>query len=118
MKKKDFLLFSILFLIIFLTYIFLKLNNSPGGTVLIQNYEGDFIRLPLSEDKTIEIPGPLGKSVVEIKNRKVRILSSPCPDKLCVKQGYISESGQVIICLPNRVVIKIEGRASFDALTY
>ncbi|HRR92028.1 MAG TPA: NusG domain II-containing protein [bacterium] len=53
-----------------------------------------------------------------MKNRKVRILSSPCPDKLCVKQGYISESGQVIICLPNRVVIKIEGRASFDALTY
>jgi len=118
MKKKDFLLFSILFLIIFLTYIFLKLNNSPEETVLIQNYKGDFIRLPLSENKTIEIPGPLGKSVVEIKNRRVRILSSPCPDKLCVKQGYIRESGQVIVCLPNRVVIKIEGRASFDALTY
>ncbi len=30
-----------------------------------------------------------------------------CPDKLCVKQGKISKSGESIICLPHKVVVKI-----------
>lgn len=118
MKKKDFLLFSILFLIIFLIYIFSKSNNSLGGTVVIQTSGRDFIRVPLSENKTIKVPGPLGESIVEIKDKKVRMLFSPCPDKLCEKEGYISKPGQVIVCVPNKILIKIEARAPFDALTY
>ena len=31
-----------------------------------------------------------------------------CPDKDCVNQGWISRPGQMIVCLPNRLVIKIE----------
>ena len=32
-----------------------------------------------------------------------------CPDKLDVKQGYISKVGEVIVCLPNKLVIEIKG---------
>jgi hypothetical protein len=31
-----------------------------------------------------------------------------CPDKLCIRQGIVSRSGERIVCLPNRVSITIE----------
>jgi len=118
MNKKDLLVFSVIFFIIFFIYLFSRSHDVRGDTVLIQIDGKDFLRLPLAENKSIEVLGPLGKSIVEIKNRRVRILSSPCPDKLCIKEGYINKPGQLIVCVPNRIVIKIEGRASLDALTY
>ncbi len=118
MKKKDLLLISSLFLIILLVYIFARLESSQGESVLIQADGKDFIRVSINEDRTIKVPGPLGESIVEIKDRRVRMLYSPCPDKLCEREGYISKPGQIIVCVPNRILIKIEARAPFDALTY
>ena len=118
MNKKDLLVLSIIFLIISLTYIISSFHNTGGDTVLIQVDGKDFLRLSLSENKIIAVPGPIGVSIIEIKDGRVRMLSSPCPDKLCIKEGYIDKAGQVIICIPNRIVIKIEGRAGLDALTY
>ncbi|MBC7319851.1 NusG domain II-containing protein [bacterium] len=118
MNKKDLLVFSIIFFIILFTYLSSKFYNLRGDTVLIQVNGRDSLRLSISENKIVEVSGPLGVSIIEINNGKVRMLSSPCPDKLCVKEGYINKSGQVIVCVPNRIVIKIEGRASLDALTY
>jgi len=118
MNKKDLLVLSIIFLIISLVYIISSFHSTRGDTVLIQVDGKDFLRLSLSENKIIAVPGPLGVSIIEIKDGRVRMLSSPCPDKLCIKEGYIDKAGQVIICIPNRIVIKIEGRAGLDALTY
>ncbi|MCX7795415.1 MAG: NusG domain II-containing protein [bacterium] len=116
--KKDILFFSIIFLIILFSYLFSKFRIIGGDDiVLIQVDRKDFWLL-LSENRIVEVLGPLGKSIIEIKDRRVRMLFSPCPDKLCIKEGYIDKAGQVIICVPNRVVIKIEGRAGLDALTY
>ena len=35
-----------------------------------------------------------------------------CPDKLCVRQGRVRYSGQVITCLPNRLTVTVEGGAT------
>ena len=32
-----------------------------------------------------------------------------CPDKICQKTGVINTAGESIVCLPNKVVIYIEG---------
>ncbi|HBE87040.1 MAG TPA: hypothetical protein DDW53_19330, partial [Lachnoclostridium sp.] len=37
------------------------------------------------------------------------ITEASCPDKVCVRTGKIHRSGELIVCLPNRVVITIEG---------
>ena len=39
----------------------------------------------------------------------MRVIEADCPDQLDVKQGYISKVGEVIVCLPNRLVIEIKG---------
>ena len=73
---------------------------------------GDRWVYPLDSEATVNVPGPLGETVVVIRDGSVRVLSSPCPEKICVKSGGISKPGQWIACLPNRVFIAILGRRS------
>lgn len=48
-------------------------------------------------------------NVVRVEKGKIRIIDADCPDKLCVKTGWITEPGQSVICLPHKLIIKIQG---------
>ena len=48
------------------------------------------------------------KMIVEALDGKARVLSSNCPDKVCMLTGWISECGQVAACLPNGVALLVE----------
>lgn len=49
-------------------------------------------------------------NVIEVLPGKIRIKDADCPDKVCVKTGWISEPGQSSVCLPHRLMITIEGK--------
>ena len=78
-----------------------------GKTVHIDVNGSTAYVLPLEKDRTISVAGPRGKTIVEIFGRKVRIVDSPCPDKLCVKQGWIQKGS--LVCLPNSVTVLVKG---------
>jgi len=76
---------------------------------------------PLSENREIDVEGPIGPSHIVIKDRTAYILTSPCEDQLCVLMGGITQQGQWAACLPNRVFISIEGGdddEEIDILSY
>lgn len=60
---------------------------------------------------TIPIETEYGYNLVEIGEEQVRVIEADCPDKIDVKQGYISRIGETIVCLPNRMVVEIKGIA-------
>lgn len=65
----------------------------------------------LQEDAVFLIQDSEGnENLVVIENKTVRVEEANCPDRLCVRQGRISRSGESIICLPHRVVVAVEGR--------
>jgi len=53
-----------------------------------------------------------GENRLYVQDDLVFMDSANCPDKLCVKQGVIRDSTVPIVCLPNKVVVRIEGRDS------
>ncbi|KPU27846.1 hypothetical protein TR13x_00345 [Caloranaerobacter sp. TR13] len=59
--------------------------------------------------KTIDIRTKYGYNKIEIGEGKVRVIDADCPDKLDVKQGWISKPGEIIVCLPNKLTIEIVG---------
>ncbi|NLX61551.1 MAG: NusG domain II-containing protein [Tissierellia bacterium] len=81
-------------------YISIQVNGEEIKTIL---FSDDLI------GKTIPIKTEYGYNLIEIGDGKVRVVEADCPDKLDVKQGYISKVGEVIVCLPNRLVIEIKG---------
>lgn len=74
-----------------------------------------FFRAPLSPstDQRVEVPGeyPL---VVRISEGQVWVETSQCPGGDCRLQGKISQPGQTIACLPDRVTIALRGETAVD----
>lgn len=48
-----------------------------------------------------------GHNHLFIQDKTAWIGEATCPDHICVHQGKISKNGEMIICLPNRVIIQI-----------
>ena len=69
--------------------------------------------VPLTQDKSIM----LDHLIVVISDGCVHVEDADCPDKICEKRGAISQAGQSIVCLPNRVVIKITGKGEVEAIS-
>ena len=53
---------------------------------------------------------------IEVKNKKIRVITENSPLHLCSKQGFISKSYETIVCLPNKIVIKIENDKNLDGV--
>lgn len=60
-------------------------------------------------DHEIPIESEFGYNLLELGDEKVRVTEASCPDQIDVKQGYISNVGETIVCLPNKLVIEIKG---------
>lgn len=58
------------------------------------------------------VSGWNGPSTFEIKDGRVHMLASDCRDKICIGEGWADSPGDAIICLPNRVVIRVAGSRS------
>jgi hypothetical protein len=63
--------------------------------------------------------GRKGPATVEVNGRRIRMLDAPCPDRICVRRGWIENVGDSIICIPNEICISIKakGAAPVDAVT-
>lgn len=72
----------------------------------------------LDQDKTLEISTQYGVNTLEIKDGGVRVLSSDCSGQDCVHMGWISKNGQLIMCLPHRLSVIIEGAGAPDSVVY
>ena len=55
---------------------------------------------------------------LELSREGVRVAQTTCPGEDCLHMGTISQAGRQIICLPNRLVVTLQGGSSFyDAVT-
>ena len=61
------------------------------------------------EEKNIFVETNLGGCNVQFKDNMVRVTTSNSPLKIAVKQGFIKSPGEVIIGIPDRLVIKVVG---------
>ena len=82
-----------------------------GSWVVIEVDQKRVARYSLSKDRITHVEGPLGMTEIEIRDGKARILRSPCKLKVCIKSGYIQYADRISVCLPNRVVVRVEGNA-------
>lgn len=108
--------FDLLILVIVLVPLFLSNGiKSNASKVLIKTPKWTK-EYALKSDTAVVINSYYGKMIVRIKDKNVWVEETHCPLKICQKTGRISKPGQNIVCVPNRVFIKIEGGESdYDA---
>ena len=121
-SKNDLILIILLVLASAVMLIGISLFSKKGAKVVVSVDGKELASFPLSEDTVYNISGYHGgENILEIKDGKAHLTNASCPDKLCVNMGYISKTGQSIICLPNKVVIEIKGNTkdnnNFDTIS-
>ena len=84
--------------------------------MLVQIDDEEAIRASLAENQRFSVDGPLGRTEIEIRDRSVRVVDSPCSKKICVRTGWIHKPYQTIICVPNRVVIRLLASDASDEI--
>lgn len=111
--KKDFILVLIVLVVGFAGLIFL--NSADKGKTATIKVDGEAVEtLLLNEDTSVEF----NNVVIACENGEIYVKESTCTDKVCMRSGKISKSGEGIICAPNRVSIEIDGKSNLpDAMT-
>ena len=65
----------------------------------------------LTEEKTVTIDGTYHLTVT-LDKTGAAVTESDCPGQDCVHTGRITRAGQSIVCLPEQVVVTLEGKTS------
>lgn len=87
--------------------------------VEILDSHGTAASYPAWQAQTLRVDGPLGETLIEIADGAVRIIASPCQQKICINRGWLSHAGETVACLPNRISVTLLGDdPRFDAMNF
>ena len=112
--KSDILIFLALIVLVLAGLIAVWIYRSVGDstTAIIEHNSTQIERINLDKVTQSDIifidDGKDCQVEIEVKNGKIRVSSSSCPDKVCVNCGWLEEKGDTAVCLPNGVVVRIE----------
>jgi hypothetical protein len=105
----DRVLMAISAIMILLSYVLVSTAGDRGTIVLIEVNGGVVHKALLAETQTIQVQGVHGSLTVEIQEGKVSVRAAECPNRICVRTGWRSRAGEVIVCVPNKTLIRILG---------
>jgi hypothetical protein len=111
MNRYDFILISVILFVCLLFLGITYINGEKHANVAYVYYDNKLVKtidLRIDETKEYIVKGYNGDVVIETKKNQIRVKEEKSPLNLCSKQGFISSSLETIVCLPNKVVIKIE----------
>jgi hypothetical protein len=129
-RKADIILLIVLVVIGLAASAALSMSRTEAGKnakVVIESNGKTYAEYSLYTDTTVTVPAPKQNSadnpehynVVTIKGGEVSVTEASCKNQVCVKHGSISHTGETIVCLPNRLLVRIvdpEG-GGYDAVT-
>ena len=110
-KQRDLLLLAVLLAAAALLFAGREFFAGRPAVMVSVSVDGtEIMTLDLNRNDDIVIESGNGQTNhLIIEDGKAFLTEASCPDKLCVRQGAISETGQSIVCLPNRVIVTIVG---------
>lgn len=120
-SKNDvkFMAVLVVLVIVVLGISYAVMQKDPGTQVIVTVDGEEYGRYSLDEEQEIPIViDGVTTNLLVIKDGVADMTEANCPDKLCVHQREISKSNEMIVCLPNKVVVEISGgeESGFDTI--
>jgi hypothetical protein len=118
-KIGDVLLIALLGVLCLMSFVRIASSERKGHWVIVSVEDKEISHHSLAEDRIVEVDGPLGTTRVQIEDGFVWVTASPCPHKTCMRMGHIRYAGEILVCLPNRVLVRVDGekRGEIDGIT-
>lgn len=90
----------------------LVLRGRTGSSTALIYQDGECFRTIALDDVdqpfSFTVAWEGGYNVIEVERGRIRVAAADCPDQVCVRQGWISNSVVPVACLPHRLVIQLE----------
>lgn len=119
MNKYDVKLVSILIFIIVIIFIFINIIKEDGNVAEVYYEDELVLTIDLNIDGEYVVDGYLGDVFLEVKDKKIRVTEENSPKHICSKEGFIGDSFRILVCLPNKVIVKIvENSEELDGVVY
>jgi len=117
-KPLDILVIALSLVAAVLSVAFAHSAQGKAAFLVVSAPTGEW-RYPLDKNMTESIPGVLGNSVIIVENGRARFVDSPCTNKVCVLHAPLGNAGHWSACLPNKIMLRIEGisKDGIDVLT-
>ena len=110
-KKRRNELIMVAVIAVFAAGYFLYMHFAPAkaGKEAVVKIDGrEVLRFEIDKDGEYTAGEGEHYNIITVKDGKVNVTEASCPDKLCMYQGPVNRAGEMIICLPNKMVITIE----------
>lgn len=113
LRRLDLLIIGGLLAVGLAAYFFLQGGGEVGDRAQILLDGVAVAEVSLAEDGRVEIPEAPGV-VFEVSGGAIAFVHSDCPDKVCVRTGFISRSYQTAVCLPKKLMLKLYAESGDD----
>ena len=122
-RKADIILLIVLVIIGLAASAALSFSRTAAGAdakVIIESGGEPYASYSLYEDRTVVVQASDkgAYNTVTISGGKVSVTEASCKNQVCVHHGEISRSGASIVCLPNRMVVRIDAGGSEEGGGY
>lgn len=115
MKKGDLVLIALLAVLGLSSWLYINsLKSDRVKALVLQDgvviHEIDLSTVQQPWQVTVD-DGQGGYNVIEVERGRIRVREANCLEQVDVLQGWISEPHQSLVCLPHRLVVKIQAQA-------
>jgi len=107
-RKNDLLLVAVLLIASAVLWLLFARPGDVGGWAVVTVDGEEIGRYALHEEREITI-GDEDYNILTIRDGKAAVTEANCGDHTCVRTGEVSRTGESIVCLPHKVVVRIEG---------
>jgi hypothetical protein len=93
-----------------LSYLFLGALVDKGSEISVEVDGKVVYHGSLSDTTTFSVHGARGDLLVSVQNGSVAVVRADCPNRICMRMGRRSRAGDIIVCVPNRTILRIVGK--------
>lgn len=117
--------FSVILLILFISFSFIIYNlvfdygNATGFDIFVDGkLHSSYKFSNLKNGEIIEISTEFGNNKFIYQNNSVMCIETDCKDKLEMKAGKIKKVNQLLVCMPHKLIVQINGKNNLDGISY
>lgn len=117
MKKRDIIIIALALLAALALYLVSQVSGGAQASVVVVTVDGqEALRRPIAVEDSYEIAQDDGAlNIIRVENGAVYMEEANCRDGLCIRQGKMKNAAKTIVCLPHKLVVRLEGDAAANS---
>jgi hypothetical protein len=98
--------------VLVVAFVLAALAHPPPGSAthaIVIVGRGEVADVPLGVPGVTRVRGKLGPVTLEVAHGAIRVKEAGCPHRICVAMGAKHRPGEILVCAPNELLVRLEG---------